>query len=74
MSNALSRLSAILANPRRTIVEVVQVHSNGTTTVRHADGSETTVLGSDVATGYAYLESDKIAGQAPDLPYYEIEI
>ncbi len=74
MSNALSRLSAILANPRRIIVEVVQVHSNGTTTVRHADGSETTVLGSDVVASHAYMENGKIIGEAPDLPYYEIEV
>ncbi|WP_278404848.1 hypothetical protein [Pseudoalteromonas ruthenica] len=74
MSNPLSRLTSVLANKQRTVVEVVQVHANDTTTVRHTDSSETTAIGSSVASGKAYLEDGRIIGPAPDLQYFEIEV
>ncbi|MBQ4836033.1 hypothetical protein [Pseudoalteromonas luteoviolacea] len=74
MSNALNRLSAVLSSKQRSIVKVVTVNTDGTTTVEHSDGSQSTVLGDSVTSGSAYIEDGRIVGAAPDLPYSELEV
>ncbi|KZX00062.1 hypothetical protein JL49_13265 [Pseudoalteromonas luteoviolacea] len=74
MSNTLIRLSAVLSSKQRSIVKVVQVNTDGTTTVEHSDGSHSTVLGDSVSAGSAYIEDGRILGAAPDLPYAEIDV
>ncbi|WP_046005776.1 hypothetical protein [Pseudoalteromonas rubra] len=74
MSNLLNRLGAVLGGTRRSIVQIVQVNTDGTTLVQHSDGSQSTVLGDSVESGSAYIENDRITGPAPDLPYNEIEV
>ncbi|KZN58445.1 hypothetical protein N473_26415 [Pseudoalteromonas luteoviolacea CPMOR-1] len=74
MSNTLNRLSAVLSNKQRSIVKIVQVNTDGTTTVEHSDSSQSTVLGDSVANGSAYIEDGRIVGAAPDLPYSELEV
>lgn len=74
MSNVLNRLGSVLGGTQRTIVKVLTVNANGTALVEHSDGSKSTVIGTTVQTGSAYIENDRIIGPAPDLPFYEIEI
>ncbi|KZN57309.1 hypothetical protein N473_26765 [Pseudoalteromonas luteoviolacea CPMOR-1] len=74
MSNALNRLNAVLSNKQRSIVKIVHVNTDGTTTVEHSDSSQSTVLGDSVASGSAYIEDGRIVGAAPDLPYSELEV
>ncbi|MDO6526935.1 hypothetical protein Q4519_14710 [Motilimonas sp. 1_MG-2023] len=74
MSNAYQRLSGLLKPPARTIATVVNVHNNGTTTVRHSNGSFELVLGDSIASGKVYIKDGELVAQAADLPYSEVEI
>ncbi len=70
----LNRLSGVLAKPQRSIVDIVSVNANNTTTVRHSDGSKSVVLGDSVASGKMYIENGVVVAKAADLPYTEIEV
>ncbi|PCK29486.1 hypothetical protein [Pseudoalteromonas piscicida] len=74
MSNTLNRLGTVLSGTQRSIVKVLTVNNDGTTTVEHSDGTTSRVLGDSVQEGSAYIENDRITGQAPDLPYSEVEV
>ncbi|WP_462165202.1 hypothetical protein [Pseudoalteromonas xiamenensis] len=74
MSNTLNRLGSVLSGTKRSIVKVLTVNNDGTTTVEHSDGTTSRVLGGSVQSGSVYIENDRITGQAPDLPYSEIEV
>ena len=74
MSNTLNRLGSVLDKSQRTIVTVVTVNSNGTTLVQYSDSSQSIVLGDNVGSGAAYVENGRIVGEAPTLPYTEIEV
>ncbi|ASD67726.1 hypothetical protein [Pseudoalteromonas piscicida] len=74
MSNTLNRLGSVLSGTQRSIVKVLTVNNDGTTTVEHSDGTTSRVLGDSVQEGSVYIENDRITGQAPDLPYSEVVI
>ncbi|RXF00410.1 hypothetical protein [Pseudoalteromonas sp. PS5] len=74
MSNTLNRLGSVLSGTQRSIVKVYNVNNDGTTTVEHTDGTTSRVLGDSIKSGSVYIENDRITGQAPDLPYSELEV
>ncbi|TMN34616.1 hypothetical protein [Pseudoalteromonas sp. S2755] len=74
MSNTLNRLGSVLSGTQRSIVKVLTVNNDGTTTVEHSDGTTSRVLGDSVQEGSVYIENDRIVGNAPDLPYAEVTI
>lgn len=74
MSNTLNRLGSVLSGTQRSIVKVLTVNNDGTTNVEHSDGTTSRILGDSVQSGSAYIENDRITGQAPSLPYSEIEV
>ncbi|TMN32541.1 hypothetical protein [Pseudoalteromonas sp. S2755] len=74
MSNTLNRLGSVFSGTQRSIVKVLTVNNDGTTTVEHSDGTTSRVLGDSVQSGSAYIENDRITGQAPDLPYSEVVV
>ncbi|NUZ10058.1 hypothetical protein HUZ36_04625 [Pseudoalteromonas sp. McH1-7] len=73
-NNTLNRLGSVLNGTQRSIVLVLTVNNDGTTTVEHSDGTTSRVLGDNFETGSVYIENDRITGQAPDLPYSEVEV
>ncbi|NKC21565.1 hypothetical protein CWC29_022575 [Pseudoalteromonas sp. S4498] len=74
MSNTLNRLGSVLSGTQRSIVKVLTVNNDGTTTVEHTDGTTSRVLGDSIESGSVYIENDRIIGQAPDLPFSEVVI
>lgn len=71
MSDQLQRLRALIGYSR-TIVTVTKVRSDGSAIVTHNDGSTSVAVGQNLTLGKAYLEGDRIIGNAPDLPFTEI--
>ncbi|MCK8043915.1 hypothetical protein MSG37_03385 [Shewanella sp. 1CM18E] len=73
MSNLYQRLGNLTPKQQRAVATVIST-SNGTTTVKHADGSYQTVLGDSVASGKVYIIDGQVQGQAADLPFSEMDI
>ncbi|NRA78341.1 MAG: hypothetical protein HRU18_09030 [Pseudoalteromonas sp.] len=75
MSNSLTRFNQILNKNTRTIAKVIEINSNGTTTVEFSDSSQIAALGkADDAAINVYIENGRVSGTAADLPFSELEI
>lgn len=74
MSNPWIRYQQLNAPGAKTLVTVVMVHSNGTTTVTLRGGDELLVQGDSVASGNAFIQDGRIIGKAPDLPELSVEV
>lgn len=75
MSNPWARLSELLAKPPLLRGEVLAHHLDGTSTVELPGGGTLRARGTDVAVGTpCYVQAGAILGEAPDLPFDDVEI
>jgi len=73
-TNLWTRFRRLIADKPTVIVTVTTVNSDGTSLVTTAAGGSMRVLGTSVAVGSkAFVRDGAIIGEAPDLPYYELE-
>lgn len=73
-TNLWARFRRLIADSPTVIVTVTTVNADGTSLVTTAGGGTMRVLGTDIAAGEkAYVRDGAIIGEAPDLPYYELE-
>lgn len=73
-TNLWARFRRLVAESPITIVTVNTVNADGTSLVATAGGGVMRVIGVDVQTGHkAFVRGDAIIGEAPDLPFYELE-
>ena len=74
-TNLWTRFRKLLPGSPRTVVTVVTVNTDGTSTVTTSSGGAMRVLGTTVeATKKAYVKDGAIIGEAPNLQHYEIEV
>ena len=74
-SNLWKRFSALLPQDPLLIATVTAQNSDGTSTVTYPGGGSGVVRGQDVTVGSkAYIQSNQIQGEAPDLTLYEFEV
>ena len=75
MSNLYRALQQLLPQPALLIAEVLEVHSDNTSTVEFPDGSQQRVRGAIVAVGLpAFVRNGIIEGLAPSRVATVIEI
>ncbi|MCK9172972.1 MAG: hypothetical protein RBR03_09145 [Desulfuromonas thiophila] len=75
MSNLWKQFSALLPSDPLLIATVISHNSDGTSTLQHPGGGQSTARGTSVAIGSkAFIRSNQIQGAAPDLPLIELEV
>ncbi len=75
MSNLWKRFSGLLPKDPLLIATVIAHNSDGTSTVQYPGGGTGVVRGQGVAVdSKAYIQSNQIQGEAPDLTVYEFEV
>ena len=74
-TNLWARFTRLLPGEPITIVSVVTINSDGTSTVTTPGGGALRVIGTSVAEGLkARIKGGAIIGEAPNLTHYEIEV
>jgi len=74
-TNLWAKFKRLLPDNPLIIVSVAAVNTDGTSTVVTAGGGTMRVLGNSVAAGKkAYIRAGAVVSEAPDLPYYELEV
>jgi len=67
--NPWQRFKGLLPQQRRFVVTVDQVLADGTSLATRSDGSQVRLQGDSIAAGKkAWVEGQRIIGEAPDLP------
>lgn len=75
MSNLWKQFQNLLPSDPLLIATVLAHNSDGTSTVQYPSGGQATARGQSVAVNAkAYIQSNQIQGEAPDLPVYEFEV
>jgi|Wag4MinimDraft_13_1082653.scaffolds.fasta_scaffold15321_2 hypothetical protein len=75
MINLWKKFNNLLPQDPLLIATVAAHNSDGTSTVTWPGGGQSTVQGQSVAVGSkAFVQSNRLQGQAPDLPSYEFEV
>jgi len=73
-TNLWARFRRLIADKPTVIVTVTTVNTDGTSLVATVAGGSMRVLGTSVSAGSkAFVRDGSIIGEAPDLPYYELE-
>ncbi len=73
-TNLWARFRRLIADSPTVIVTVTTVNADGTSLVTTVGGGTMRVLGASVTAGKkAYVRDNALIGEAPDLPYYELE-
>lgn len=73
-TNLWARFRRLIAESPTVIVTVTTVNADGTSMVTTAGGGSMRVLGTSVeASKKAFVRDNAIIGEAPNLPYYELE-
>jgi hypothetical protein len=60
--------------PSRAIMLIEAVHAEGTVTVRSLSGQPTTAIGTGTIGQHVYVENGRVIGDAPSLPYFEVDV
>jgi hypothetical protein len=71
--NLYNELLNLLPQDPLLVGEAVISHADGTTTVELPGGGQVRVRGSAAAGQRVFIRSGQLQGDAPDLPYAEIE-
>lgn len=75
MANLWKQFSALLPSDPLLIATVQAHNSDGTSTVTYPGGGTAVVRGQSVAVGSkAFIRSNQVQGQAPDLTMIELEV
>ena len=70
-----NRFKSLLPSSPVLVGTVTTLHGNGTCTVTMPGGGTVRVVGESVATGKkVFIKDGIVQGEAPDLPYYELEV
>lgn len=73
-TNLFARFRRLIADSPTIIVTVAAEGADGISTVTTAGGGTMRVIGGTVAVGNkAFVRDGAIIGEAPNLPYYELE-
>lgn len=74
--NPWKRFIGLLPGGTRTVGTVASINTTtGTSTITLRNGSQMTARGTSVAAGQkAFVVDGQVAGQAPGLPQYEVEV
>lgn len=67
------QLQHLISQPKR-IVEIVSVNPEGTVTVESLSGQPITVIGTGTIGQMVYIQDGRVLGEAPSLPYFELEV
>lgn len=68
--NSYKALLELLPADPKLIVMVINHHANGTSEVETLEGGRLSVYGQSVSIGQmAWIQSNRILGEAPNLPY-----
>lgn len=63
-----------LISQPKSIVEIVSVNPEGTVTVESLSGQPSTVIGTGTVGQMVYIQDGRVLGDAPSLPYVELEV
>mgnify|MGYP000438605146 CR=1 FL=1 len=75
MPNLWKEFQSLLPSDPLLIATVLAHNSDGTSTVEYPGSGQSTVRGTSVAVNSkAYIQSNQIQGEAPDLPVYEFDV
>lgn len=73
-TNLWARFRRLIADSPTVIVTVATVNADGTSVVTTVGGGTMRVIGTSVAAGSkAFVRDGAVIGEAPNLPYYELE-
>lgn len=73
-TNLWARFQRLIAASPTVIVTVTTVNADGTSVVTTVGGGTMRVIGTSVVAGNkAFIRDGAVIGEAPDLPYYELE-
>ena len=75
VNNLWKRFARLTAEETEIVVTITAHNADGTSTVQTMGGGDMILRGQGVAVGQkAFARNGEVQGEAPDLPYYELEI
>lgn len=74
-TNAFTQFQSLIPKASRSVVEVLTINGDGTSTVRTLSGATIVVQGGSVSVGNnAYVQDGVITGSAPNINFTEVSI